>query len=58
MEMSIDVTGLTRDQLRAEIHARRDFGVKSLSFSLPGETAAEHLDALRRLGDMLHGMSG
>ncbi len=54
MEMSMTVTGMSKDELRDEILIRRDFGVKSISFGLSGEGgAAAHLDQLKRLGDMM-----
>lgn len=53
MEMTLDVTGLSRQQLLDEIRIRRDFGVRSINFSLPGGDATSHIEALRRLADML-----
>lgn len=55
MEMTLDVSGLSREQLLDEIRIRRDFGVRHINFSLPGRNAAEHIDALKRLADMLQG---
>lgn len=54
MEMTLNVTGLDKQQILDEIRIRRDFGVRSLNFSLPGASAAEHLEALERLGEMLY----
>ena len=53
MEMTLNVTGLDKDQIRDEILKRRDFGVDVINFSLPGTTAAEHIDALKRLKETL-----
>ncbi len=53
MEMTLDVTGLSREQLLDEIRIRRDFGVRHINFSLPGADATSHIEALRRLADML-----
>lgn len=53
MEMTLDVTGLSQQQLLDEIRRRRDFGVRHINFSLPGGDASSHIDALRRLADML-----
>jgi len=55
MEMTLDVSGMSRDQVLDEIRLRRDFGVHSINFSLPGSNAGEHIDALKRLADMLDG---
>lgn len=53
MEMTLNVTGLDKVQIRDEILKRRDFGVDVINFSLPGTTAAEHIDALKRLKETL-----
>ncbi|WP_202842532.1 LLM class F420-dependent oxidoreductase [Luteimonas saliphila] len=55
MEMAMDVSGLGRDALLDEIRVRRDFGVHHINFSLPGADAGEHIDALKRLAEMLDG---
>lgn len=53
MEMTLDTTGMDAAQIRDEILKRRDFGVDVINFSLPGTTAAEHIDALKRLKETL-----
>ncbi|HRN59484.1 MAG TPA: LLM class F420-dependent oxidoreductase [Chiayiivirga sp.] len=55
MEMTLDVSGMDRDAVLDHVRTMRDFGVHHVNFSLPGASAAEHIDALKRLADMLAG---
>jgi probable F420-dependent oxidoreductase len=53
MEMSMQVNDLSPQQILDEVRIRRDFGVKSISFGLPGDNAQSHIEALKRLGELL-----
>jgi probable F420-dependent oxidoreductase len=53
MEMGFSVAGLSPEQIRDEVKKRQDFGAKRLNFLVPGKSAAEQTDDIRRLADVL-----
>lgn len=57
MEMTVETADLSPDQILDEVKSRRDFGCTHINFSLPGDNAVEHIEALKRLADLLQGAS-
>lgn len=53
MEMGFAVAGLSPDQIRDEVKQRRDFGARRINFLVPGKSAAEQTDDIKRLADVL-----
>lgn len=53
MEMGFSVAGLSPDQVRDEVKKRQDFGATRINFLVPGKSAAEQTEDIRRLADVL-----
>ncbi len=53
MEMGLSVIGLTPEQIRDEVKKRQDFGATRVNFMVPGKSAAEQTEDIKRLADVL-----
>ncbi|MGE0741174.1 MAG: LLM class F420-dependent oxidoreductase [Hyphomonadaceae bacterium] len=53
MEMGFAVADLSPDQIRDEVKKRQDFGATRINFLVPGKSAAEQTEDIKRLADVL-----
>ncbi len=53
MEMGFKVEGLSPEQIRDEVKKRRDFGATRINFLVPGKSAAEQTEDIKRLAGAL-----
>jgi probable F420-dependent oxidoreductase len=54
MEMGLDTQGLSPTQLNDEIRRRQDFGATRIHLMMPGESAEEQTESMKRVAEVLH----